>query len=184
MYYNKNKIPFKLIFVRKFDPEEPSRFQIYEQYPNGYPNHRGFLSNEDSAREYLSYYLNNKDLILVESHENEPCCITSCSNDYTEQIYDCFTATFTYPGVECNLDDFRYEDKTAPVLKISGGVTKHLFGSSPYYYIDSNLSTASWSTYDSIGIKEQYKEYLCPVCDKLHAKLDDNKTVVYGYCDT
>ena len=69
------------------------------------------------------------------------------------------------------------------MLKISGGITKHLSGGySPYYMLqDSDLSSEGWTTFKSKELKEQYQEYICPVCSHLHLMLGDGETV-YGHC--
>jgi hypothetical protein len=69
--------------------------------------------------------------------------------------------------------------------KISGGITKHLSGGySPYYLIeDSDLSSYEWRTFDSSELKEQYKEYVCPVCENLHLMRGQDETL-FGHCLT
>lgn len=71
------------------------------------------------------------------------------------------------------------------MLKLSGGITKHLCdGHSPYYLLqDSDLSSVEWTTFTSKEIKEQYEENICPVCGNLHLMKGDGETL-YGYCKT
>lgn len=70
------------------------------------------------------------------------------------------------------------------MLKISGGITKHLCdGHSPYYVIEeSDLSNEEWTTFRSEQLKNQYTEYTCPVCSDIHVKLYDGE-IVYGHCN-
>jgi hypothetical protein len=70
------------------------------------------------------------------------------------------------------------------MLKISGGITKHLCdGHSPYYVIEeSDLSNEEWTTFKSEGIKNQYSENICPVCGGLHLMQGDGE-ILYGHCD-
>lgn len=69
------------------------------------------------------------------------------------------------------------------MLKISSGITKHLCETSPYYMIeDKDLSETEWSTISHEGLKEQYKEYICPVCNSLHLKKGEAE-ILYAHCD-
>lgn len=70
------------------------------------------------------------------------------------------------------------------MLKISGGITKHLCdGHSPYYILeDSDLSTSRWTTFKSENIKNQYSENICPVCGELHLMQGDGE-ILYGHCN-
>ena len=71
------------------------------------------------------------------------------------------------------------------MLKLSGGITKHMCdGNSPYYIIeDSDLSSQEWKTFNISELKEQYKDYVCPVCKNLHLMRGQDETL-FGHCLT
>lgn len=71
------------------------------------------------------------------------------------------------------------------MLKLSGGITKHLCdGHTPFYILeDKDLLSDEWTTFIGEQFKSQYSEYICPSCGDIHLKKDNvSDKILYGDC--
>jgi hypothetical protein len=157
------------------------KIDYYQRYSNPFlKENRHF-----DAYVYQGWFLN-----LEKAESNINCLLQDDRCDFIHFEQD------TIKGLTCKSwiifskenpsepSDFMDKPNKHIVLKLSGGITKHLCdGHSPYYMIqESDLSTSDWTTFKSEGIKNQYKENNCPVCGELHLMQGDGE-ILYGHCN-
>ena len=123
--------PFKFILTKDL---ENDRVHNYMQYPNSAPFYQGWFVNNDAAQQHVSCYLGNSNYIMQENKQEE---LVLCLG----QSYMCETWTFTYPGVECNLEEFSMRREMID-MSLRGGITKPITGENPHKI--SEFYTTYW----------------------------------------